>query len=121
MNKILKYGYVFSLIGLFFLIAHSIAPHNHDQQNTDYSFIEKIDNPITELLYSILTTELNIHHLEDIRTSNYISLSVVVPEEIRLSFNLIPNKVEGIIDSDVELYKSSYLKSNHNLRAPPIS
>lgn len=120
MNKIVKYGYVFSLIGILFLMAHSIAPHSHEDIVSNESFKQDGHSSIEDILFSILTIELDINHLKDLRTSNFVDFTLILNKVFTFDIFQKEVKQEHPIYSDVSLYTSSHLHSNHSLRAPPI-
>lgn len=116
MDTIKKYGTLFMSLGLFFIILHSVLPHNHSfNQKESIENQSKFDN----IFDAIVNTDLGVNHLENLKNQDVV---VIIFAAIFAEFNLyIENEKTIFCDSYSSDYKSQLIPQDNLHRGPPQS
>ncbi len=115
----------FFTLSLFFLGAHSLLPHNHDQSSThDHTALPAWVDFLADLVNS---TDLGEEHLEDYRTQETV-LNLAVP----FAYELTPLQEWPIAwvlaheeplrpDTEAHIHVQHHWLSTPTFRGPPVA
>lgn len=115
MDKLIKHGTIFALIGMLIILMHSMVPHEHEDKNKTTQSISLPSDNIAD----IILIDIGISHLENLNVEDSIILFFLY-SFILYILNDISNKKLKFLSPKPSFLKT-ILSNELSHRGPPFS